>query len=130
MQLSNSASAITSCEGHEFYVYYGWEDETIPCDVTHVRIYLSVKATKKRAFMFCSKLLIVILNNGLNEIEELAFHYSESLQRISIPNTVKTIRYGAFQYCSGLVTVSLDNGLEEIEAFRYKVFSSPTRSRL
>ena len=82
MQLSNAASAITSCEGHEFYVYYGWEDETIPRDVTHVRIYSSVKAIKKRAFMFCSKLLIVILNNGLNKIEELAFHYCESLQCI------------------------------------------------
>ena len=61
--------------------------------------------------MFCSKLLIVILNDGLNEIEELAFHYCELLQRIIIPNTVKTIRYGAFQYCLGLVTVSLDDGL-------------------
>jgi len=119
MQLSNAASAITSCEGHEFYVYYGWEDETIPRDVTHVRIYSSVKAIKKRAFMFCSKLLIVILNDGLNKIEELAFHYCESLQRIIIPNTVKTIRYGAFQYCSGLVTVSLDDGLEEIEAYAF-----------
>ncbi len=91
MQLSNAASAITSCEGHEFYIYYGWEDETIPRDVTHVRIYLT-------AFMFCSKLLIVILNDGLNKIEELAFHYCESLQRIIIPNTVKMIRYGVFQY--------------------------------
>ncbi len=96
MQLSNAASAITSCEGHEFYIYYGWEDETIPRDVTHVRNYSSVKAIKKRAFMFFSKLLIVILIDGLNKIEELAFHYCESLQRIIIPNTVKTIRYGAF----------------------------------
>ncbi len=47
MQLSNTATAITSCEGHEFYVYYGWEDETIPRDVTHVRIYSSVKAIKE-----------------------------------------------------------------------------------
>jgi hypothetical protein len=119
MKLSDAASAITSCEGHEFYVYYGWEDETILHDVTHVRIYLSIKAIKKRAFMFCSKLLIVILNDGLNEIEELAFLYCKSLQRIIIPNTVKTIRYGAFQYCSGLVYVSLDDGLEEIEAYAF-----------
>ncbi len=48
MQLSNAASAITSCDRHEFYVYYGWEDETLPRDVTHVRIYSSVKAIKKR----------------------------------------------------------------------------------
>ncbi len=54
MQLSNAASAITYCEGHEFYVYYGWEDETIPRDVTHVRICLSVKAIKKRAFCFAA----------------------------------------------------------------------------
>ena len=71
--------------------------------------------------MFCSKLLIVILKYGLNEIEELAFHYCESLQRIIIPNTVKTIRYGAFQYCSGLVTVSLNDGLEEIEAYAFDI---------
>ena len=57
MQLSNAASAITSYEGHEFYVYYGWEDETIPRDVTHVRIYSSVKAIKKRAFIFLQQII-------------------------------------------------------------------------
>jgi hypothetical protein len=119
MQLSNAASAITSCERHEFYSYYWWEDETIPCDVTHVSIYLSIKVIKKRAFMFCSKLLIVILNDGLNKIEESAFHYFKSLKRIIIPNTVKMIRHGVFQYCSGVVTVSLNNRLEEIEAHAF-----------
>ena len=69
--------------------------------------------------MFCSKLLIVILNNELNEIEELAFHYCESPQCIIIPNTVKTKRYGVFQYCLGLVTVSFDDGVEEIEAYAF-----------
>jgi hypothetical protein len=45
--------------------------------------------------------LIVILNDGLNKIEEVAFFHCKSLQHIIIPNTVKTKDMGHSNIAQG-----------------------------
>ncbi len=116
MQLSNAASAIALQESDNF-VYYWWEDESIPRDVTHVIVHLSIRAIKDYAFYCCMQLVIVILNKELEKIGWEAFKQCTSLECIKIPNTVNAIKEGAFNSCSQLRIVTL--GHEEIknEAF-------------
>ena len=66
------------------------------------------------AFQYCSGLVTVSLDDGLEEIEAYAFVKCISLQGIFIPNTVKIINCEAFSGCSGLTTVTLREGLEKI----------------
>jgi hypothetical protein len=99
----------------EFFVYYGWMTrKDIPLDVMHVRIDLSVRAIKDWAFSHPMQLEIVILNEELEEIGELAFDCCRSIHEIVIPNAVKKIKKATFTNCSSLTAVTLGNGLEEI----------------
>jgi hypothetical protein len=68
-------------------------------------------------------MVVVILNDGLEEIVDMAFFCCESLHRIVIPDAVKTIKVTAFCECSRLTTVTLGDGLEDIggSAFGYCV---------
>ncbi len=67
----------------------------------------------ERAFSHCSRLSIVNLGEGL---EEIGFHIivgCTPLQCIVIPFTVKGIRDGAFCHCQQLTTVQLNERLED-----------------
>jgi hypothetical protein len=115
MQLTNADSVIAHGTVPEYFVYHGWmEVKDIPRNVTHVRIHSSARAIKENAFYERWQLMVVILNEELEEIGEMAFHECISLERILIPNAVKTIKLGAFGCCSSLTTVTLGEGLEEI----------------
>jgi hypothetical protein len=104
----------------EIYLYTGQDASDIQRDVINVRVHLSVKAIKDRAFKYCEQLTTVILNDGLEQIGEEAFRQCTSLQHIMIPPTVKAIQRRAFYDCSRLTTINLSDGLEEIgkEAFQ------------
>ncbi len=60
-------------------------------DVTHVRVYPSVRAIKDYAFNEFTQLTNVILNDGLEEIGEEAFRGCASLVHITIPPAVRAI---------------------------------------
>jgi hypothetical protein len=110
----SAASAIALEEGPDYFIYYVRLGETIPWNVTHVRIHSSVRVIKEKAFRGRRQLMIVFLNDGLEEIGECAFEECRSLRSIVIPNAVKTIRSGAFSDCLGLTAITLGDGLEEI----------------
>jgi hypothetical protein len=73
----------------------------IPVDSTHVKVHSSVKAIEQSTIKRCRQLMIVILNDGLEEIGWDAFNGCSSLQHIAIPNAVNVIKHGAFFECSG-----------------------------
>jgi hypothetical protein len=123
MQLADAAEAIAIDAGlQDYFIYYErMERGDVPEDVTHVRIDLSVRRIKDEAFLSRTQLRIVILNDELEEIGEVAFGYCESMEVIVIPDNVRAIQWGAFYYCTGLRRVTLGDGLEEIgeEAFSW-----------
>ena len=114
----------------------GWmEWDDIPMDVTHVRIHSSVMAIKDHAFCKCEQLVIVILNDGLEEIGEGAFCDFESLSEIIISNYVKMIGEYSFYKCTGLTTVTLGDGRRRLGRGHFNIASLsyassyPTKSR-
>jgi hypothetical protein len=118
------AGSIEGMDLGEYFVYYGREDEIIPKDVIRVKVHPSAKAIKYRAFENRKKLTTVILNDGLEEIEQWAFYNCTSLQGIVAPPTVKSIKKGAFQECTGLMTATLHDGLEEIGEMAFHMCTS------
>ena len=61
----------------------------------------------------------VILPDGLEEIDNYAFHFCSNLKKINFPSSLKRIGKYAFYNCSRLEEIVLPEGLEEIcdEAF-------------
>ena len=72
----------------------------------------SVRAIEANAFHNCSGLKAAILNDGLEEIGELAF-WGCTLERIDIPPTIREIDETAFEDCSNLLTVRFCDEIEE-----------------
>ena len=60
--------------------------------------------------------MILVLNNSLVVIDELAFAYCTSLECITVPPTVMTINEWDFLECTQLRGVILQNGLKKIES--------------
>ena len=75
---------------------------------------LAVRKIKKRTFLCCSQLAIVVLGEGLEEIGKWAFRECTSLREIVIPPAVRVIHKWAFAHCLHLTIVVLGEGLEEI----------------
>ncbi len=68
---------------------------------------------------------IVILNDGLMEIEAWEFYGCTSLERFVIPPAVvRAIKEGTFMNCLDLTTVILDDGLKVIEQGKRQIGSS------
>ena len=97
-----------------YFVYHGRENQAIPHDVTHVKVHSSVRRIWDYTFYHRTSLLVVILNDGLEEIGRCAFRECLSLLRINIPNSVKKIDEGGFHSCYLLETVTLGSGLKDI----------------
>ncbi|KAL7542975.1 hypothetical protein ACHAXR_012277 [Thalassiosira sp. AJA248-18] len=100
----------------ELFLYTGQERATIPKDVTRIRVHSSVKIIPPHAFLEQTKLEVVELCEGLEEIGEHAFHGCVSLRSIIIPSTVAWIFNYAFHNCTMLEYVELGEGLLEIGA--------------
>jgi hypothetical protein len=114
-----------AADEQDYFLYTGQRGGTN--DVTHVRVHPSVRAIEVLAFCGCERLTTVILNDGLEEIEEWAFAECTSLVHIAIPPAVRAIKYEAFASCSGLTTVTLGDGLEEIGAGAFNECTSLVR---
>ncbi len=85
-------------------------------DVMHIRIHMSIRRIKDKAFLCRTQLRIVILNKELEEIGMRAFADCQSLESIVIPNAIKRIEEGTFNGCWRLTSATLRDGLEEIGA--------------
>ena len=98
------------------FVYTG--QENVPRGVICVRVHLSVKVIRARAFFRQSLLMSVELHDGIEVIEEEAFEECRSLREMLFLPSVRAIKYWAFRHCSGLRTAILNDGLEVIEVRR------------
>ena len=55
------------------------------------------------AFMFCSSLRDIVINDGVAHIFDCAFYGCSSLMRIDIPKSVNHIGYNAFNDCPAVL---------------------------
>lgn len=83
---------------------------TIPASVRKIRSGYSTGAFNQRI-----KITEIIIENGLEEIDDRAFSQCKQLKRIVIPSSVKKIGSFAFTGCTSLEEVCLSEGLEELE---------------
>jgi hypothetical protein len=99
-----------------YFVYHGRRNQTVPKDVTHVRMVSSARrrVLHRHIFSCHPDLRHVILNENLEEIGADAFIYCSSLEEIDTPHAVRAIGNHAFVHCSGLNRVIFGTGLEEI----------------
>jgi hypothetical protein len=99
-------------DNNEPFLYTGQSSDEIPQNVRHAKVDPTVKAIHWRAFKDRKQLIEVELNEGLECIDEGAFHNCYSLTSIFIPSTVQVIGWGAFKNCHQLRNVELSEGLE------------------
>lgn len=90
----------------------GIESYSIPGNITSIGI---------AAFTDCVKLKDLIIGNGVERIESIAFQGCSSLTRVDLPDSVTQIDDSVFESCHGLMEVTLGNNLKSIqnEAFRW-----------
>lgn len=88
------------------------ESYSIPGNITSIGI---------AAFSDCVKLKDLIIGNGVERIESIAFQGCSSLIRVDLPDSVTQIDDNVFESCHGLMEVTLGNNLKSIqnEAFRW-----------
>ncbi|EJK55779.1 hypothetical protein THAOC_24449, partial [Thalassiosira oceanica] len=80
-----------------------------------------------RAFVKCSSLIELQLNEGLQVIGGNAFEGCMSLRSVTLPSTVTKLVGGVFHFCSSLIKVYLNEGLQNIGAGAF-AFCSALRS--
>ena len=105
-------SIMSSNKSDEIFQYTG--RETIPKDVTIVHFHCNVTSIDVETFYECSKLKVVVLNNGLQTVGMRAFAQCKSLERITLHCTVTSIGMEAFFECTSLKEVVLNEGLKKI----------------
>lgn len=80
----------------------------------------SVRKIAHAAFKNRTRITKIMIENGLEVIDEWAFDGCSSLVRVEIPPSVKRIEFNAFTQCKQLAEVIFSEGLEELDdtAFR------------
>lgn len=81
----------------------------------------SVRKIAHTAFKNRTRITEIVIENGLEIIDEWAFEGCTSLARVTIPPSVKKIDFNAFTECKELTEVIFSEGLEELHssAFRF-----------
>lgn len=123
-ETSNTTDAVApkdDTSSKVVFEYMGIDfQEDVPKDVTHVQFHPKTFDTDVYAFMERTKLREVVLNEGLQVINNGTFEYCTSLTSIAFPSTVTEVRDGAFEYCSNLRDVVLNEGLQKIGRSTFK----------
>lgn len=67
-----------------------------------------------------TKILAVVIENGVTTIGNYAFYFCQKLTSVSIPNSVTSIGSYAFDGCSSLISIMIPNSVTSIgeDAFR------------
>ncbi|MGG5329415.1 leucine-rich repeat domain-containing protein [Enterococcus sp. AZ163] len=83
--------------------------------IRSVEIPETVRFIGKESFMYCDNLeTVTIKGEGLEEIDEWAFYYCESLKKINLPDTVTKIEMVAFEGCQALQEIKLPANMKEV----------------
>ncbi|MDY4943212.1 MAG: leucine-rich repeat protein [Candidatus Limisoma sp.] len=93
--------------------YFG--SVVIPSTVTSGTTY-SVTSISSEAFLGCSGLTSVTIDNSVTSIGDGAFYECSGLTSVAIPNSVTEIGENAFYKCSGLTSVTIPNSVTSIGA--------------
>jgi len=99
------------------YIYMGGQD-VVPRNATHIRVDESVKVIPFRAFYEHPNLVELECHDGVDTIEEEAFHDCPSLKRVKMPG-VRVVEKYAFAHCYALTDVDCDK-LERIGGCSFK----------
>ena len=75
----------------------------------------SVRVIGDGAFIGCSGLSSLIIQDGVKTIGDRAFVWCKNLASVIIPSSVTAIGVHAFHYCSGLTTITLPDSVTKIE---------------
>ena len=86
--------------------------------VTQVTIPGTMKTVPQYSFAGAN-LKKVIMLDGIQKIDQMAFSINESLEEIVIPNTVDTIKLGAFSHCFALEELTIPNSVKVIEPMAF-----------
>ena len=84
----------------------GTELVAVSRNVSEYTIPNSVKKIKAKSF-YATRVMDIIIPNGVQEIEYSAFDYCNNLKSIEIPSSVTTIGGGAFSRCSQLSEIRI-----------------------
>ena len=94
--------------------FYMGGDQQLPDGVRRAKIHKSVKIVRARAFKGRRHLISVEFHDGVEIIEEEAFHGCHSLRSVKLQG-VKSIKKRAFSQCYSLTDAEFDDKLETIE---------------
>lgn len=78
-----------------------------------VYVEINCKSVGTEAFTNCTNIKTLLLNNGLENIDEKAFNRCSSLESVIIPDSVKNIGSEAFAYCTSLKNVTVGNQIND-----------------
>lgn len=84
----------------------GTELVAVSRNVSEYTIPNSVKKIKAKSF-YATRVMDIIIPNGVQEIEYSVFDYCDNLKSIEIPSSVTTIGGGAFSRCSQLSEIRI-----------------------
>ncbi len=82
-----------------------------------------IKSIGKEAFKDNNNVTEVVIEDGVEIIDELAFYCAMALRQVTIPNSVTRIAKYAFASCSSLTTANIPN---QLKSFGGTVFSGCT----
>ena len=89
-------------------------------ELTMIRLPSTLLSIGDSSFRGCSNLEMVMMQEGLENIERFAFYDCDTITAITIPSSVSTIGERAFSNCDAVTSITLQEGLKKIEysAFR------------
>lgn len=80
----------------------------IPGTVTHNGRVYRVNKIADRSFMYCNEIECVIIGEGIEEVERLAFWRCTRLRSVSFPSTLRGVDETAFYECYDLCEIRVD----------------------
>ena len=83
--------------------------------VVSIEIPDTVRRIDHGCFAHCEHLKRVVLPEGLEEIDDLAFFDCKELEEVVFPSTLRRIGKRAFAYCENLASVTIPAGVETID---------------
>ena len=84
--------------------------------VTTVSVPGTVRVLFDRTFWYCSNLHRIILNEGIEEIEEYCFWYCTNLHKVVIPDSVRLIGERAFLQCESLEEATIGMNVRRLDS--------------
>ena len=92
----------------------------------NVTIENSVTSIESGAFQGCSNLTSVIIPEGVTKINNYTFSNCRSLTSINIPNSVTSISSSVFQECGSLTSINIPNSVTSIGSNAFQNCSNLT----